>query len=78
MNDITALMEQLLHRCRQIDVAESEFQKLIYEDEQLRHDYKEWCHEQGYTERLGFVEFCNNCLDTEESRWDVLSDPDEQ
>lgn len=77
MTELTALMEQLIDQYRQIDVAESEFQKLIYEDEQLRRDYKEWCEEQGYTERRGFIEFCNIYIDSEESRWDVLSDPDE-
>jgi hypothetical protein len=54
-------------------MAESDFKKLIYEDRDLHLAYKEWCHDNGYSEKIGFVEYCNEFMDEEESIWDVLS-----
>lgn len=78
MTDIQSVMESLISQYRSIDVAESEFRKLLYEDAALKKEYKNWCHQEGYTERQGFIEFCNAQLDLEEDRWDVLSDPDDE
>jgi hypothetical protein len=42
------------------------------DDEELRKAYKEWCNEEGHTEKRGFIEYCNESFDAEESKWDIL------
>lgn len=76
MIHITELMDSLIAQHRSIDVAESEFRKYLLDDDVLRHDYKEWCRREGYTERRGFIEYCNAYIDREQDLWDVLDDPD--
>lgn len=73
MIDIMEVFHSVVSQCRSVDIAESDFKKLIYEDRDLHSAYKEWCHENGYTEKIGFVEYCNEYLDEEESIWDALS-----
>lgn len=73
MNDIIELFDSIISQNRSIDVADSEFRKLLYDDEELRSTYKEWCDECGYTEKRGFIEYCHQYFDAEESKWDILS-----
>lgn len=72
MIDIFEVFESILLQNRSIDVADSEFKKMLYDDDELRHAYKEWCEEEGYTEKNGFVEYCHEYFDQEESKWDSL------
>ncbi len=76
MIEIIELMDSLFQQHRSIDIAESEFMRLIYDDELLHHEYKAWCRSHGFTERKGFAEFCQSRIEEEESRWEVLDDPD--
>ena len=69
-------MQSPISQHRSIDVAESEFRKLLYEDELLKHNYRQWCRKEGFSERKGFIEYGHSFIDEEESRWDVLRDPD--
>ena len=32
----------------------------------------QWCHEVGSSERRGFLDFCEEYLDNQESIWDTL------
>ena len=41
MNDITELFRDLLQQYRGIDIAESEFKKMIHEDDELHEEYRE-------------------------------------
>lgn len=77
MTELKELMNSIIRDHRTIDVAESEFKRMVYEDDVLHQDYKDWCRREGFTERRGFIEYCNAYIDMEESRWDVLDNPDE-
>lgn len=72
IQDITELFDRVLHQAGSIDMAEAEFKKMIGEDEHLHQLYREWCHEVGNTERMGFRDFCEEYLDNQESVWDSL------
>ena len=43
MSDISTIIHELLMRFGSIDIAESEFKRLINEDATLKKDFKEWC-----------------------------------
>lgn len=77
MEDLTQLFISILQEADSLDVAESEFKKLIGEDDELHRQYSDWCHEVGNTERRGFLDFCEEYLADREEMWDNLSDFDE-
>ena len=77
MDDLTELFINILHQADSVDVAESEFKKLIGEDDELHKQYRDWCHEVGNTERRGFLDFCEESLSDRDQAWDSLSDFDE-
>ena len=62
MTDISSMIQELLVRFGSIDIAESEFKRLIFEDEALKAYFKEWCDEY---------------LDNHESAFDSLTEYDE-
>lgn len=73
MIDLFEIFDSIISQSRSVDVAESEFRKQLYEDEELLSVYKEWCEESGYTEKKGFIEYCHQYYDAEESKWDILN-----
>lgn len=77
MTDISSMIKELLVRFGSIDIAESEFKRLLFEDETLKTYFKEWCEAMGYRERTAFVEYCHECLDNHESAFDSLAEYDE-
>lgn len=77
MDDLTELFINILHQADSVDVAESEFKKLIGEDDELHKQYRDWCHEVGNSERRGFLDFCEEYLSDRDQAWDSLNDFDE-
>lgn len=77
MVDILEIFESILRNARSIDVAESEFKRLVYEEPEVRAAYRVWCDEEGNTEKHGFVDYCQERFDDEENLWNALTDEDE-
>ena len=77
MKDITDLFVDVLTQAGSVDMAEAEFKKMIGADDELRKEYREWCHENGSSERMGFLDFCEDYLRDREEAWDSLNDYDE-
>lgn len=57
--DITEYFNSLISQTGSIDMAEAEFKRAIAEDNELHTIYREWCHENGSSERNGFLDFCD-------------------
>ena len=76
-NDITEIFINVLHQADSVDVAESEFKKMIADDEELHQQYRDWCHEVGSSERHGFLDFCEEYLSDRDEVWKNLNDFDE-
>lgn len=77
MNDITDLFRDLLVQYRSIDFAHTEFTRMLDDDEDLKAEYREWCEDNGYTEKRGFLIFCDEYMDSQDSIWETLNDYDE-
>lgn len=77
MNDISELLQSLLTQHRSADIVESEFKKMLYEDEDVKKQYKEWCETLGYSEKTGYREYIEEILETQESIWDTINEYDE-
>ena len=77
MKDITDLFQELLHNNRSVDIAEAEFKKLIHEDAELHEQYRDWCDAVGNSEKMGFLDYCDEYLESQDSIYDTLNDYDE-
>lgn len=71
-DDITQLFDDLLQQWRSIDMAEAEFRKMVAEDNDLHRIYSQWCSDNGSSERRGFLDYCEEYLDRENSVWGTL------
>ncbi|MCM1164054.1 MAG: hypothetical protein NC339_07395 [Muribaculaceae bacterium] len=72
--EITDYFTSLLTEYGSVDIAEAEFKKRIHEDPDLRKQYREWCHDVGSTEKNGFMDFCEEYLESQDNIWDNLKD----
>lgn len=74
MKDITDFFNDMLRQYGSVDIAEAEFKKQLHEDADLHEMYREWCHEVGSSEKNGFMDYCEEYLESQESIWDNLKD----
>ncbi len=74
MKDITEIFNEILTQYRSVDIAEAEFKKMIHEDHELHEEYREWCHAVGSSEKRGFIDYCEEYIDSQNSVWDTLND----
>ena len=74
MEDITDFFNSMLRQYGSVDIAEAEFKKQLHEDADLHESYRGWCHEVGSSEKNGFMDYCEEYLESQESIWDNLKD----
>ena len=72
--DITDFFNELLKEYGSIDIADAEFKKQLHEDAELKRVYREWCHEVGSSEKNGFLDYCEEFLESQDSIWENLKD----
>lgn len=77
MENITDIFIDLIQQHPSIDIAESEFKRLMADDAELHTLYRQWCREVGSSEKRGFLDFCDEYLDGRNEIWDSLSDYDD-
>lgn len=61
-----------------MDIAQAEFSRLLVDDIDLRRAYRNYCRENGVSEREGFNEFCEEYYAEKGDVWEALSDFDNQ
>ena len=76
MNNISDIFDDLLMSCGSVDIAESEFKRMIASDSDLHSEYRDWCLDNGHTERHGFLDYAEEYLQRQDSVWDSLADYD--
>lgn len=74
MIDIIEIFNSLIHEFRSIDVADRELFRLMDDDLDIKDAYIEWCESEGHTIKKGFINYCQEYFDEEESRWEALND----
>ena len=77
MLDITELFDSLLEQTGSIDMAESDFKRMLVDDSSLRRRYKEWCMENDTTERYGFLDFCKERLERQDDGWGIFQEDED-
>lgn len=76
-HDITDYFLSIIKQSPSLDIAEAEFKRAIADSPELRAQYRQWCAEQGSTERSGFKDFCEEYIDSQIDVWNTLTDYDE-
>ena len=71
---ITDFFQALLKEYGSIDIAESELKRQLHEDTELKAAYKEYCQEVGSSEKNGFLDYCEEFLESQDSIWENLKD----
>lgn len=72
--NLTDYFISIIQQTPSIDIAESEFKRTLADDDDLRKQYREWCREQGTTEKRGFLDFCEEYVDGLNEVWNNLTD----
>lgn len=75
--DIVSFFTDIIDQAGSYDIARAEFFRIIADDEELQQQYREWCDENGFSERKGFDEFIDQRIDSHDSVWSSLNDYDE-
>ena len=57
MKSITEIFVEYLDNYGSVDIAESEFKKNIHENPELKAAYRQWCSDEGSSEKNGFFDF---------------------
>jgi len=78
MIEITEIFDTVLRQQQSLDVAESEFRRMLVDDENLRQTYRRWCAEQDTSEKRGFIDYCRQRIEEEESCWESLASHDDE
>ncbi|MDE6310829.1 MAG: hypothetical protein K2L96_03325 [Muribaculaceae bacterium] len=77
MDELKEYFKELLRQAGSIDMAEADFRQAMVDDPELKHRYKEYCHEIGTSEKHGFRDFCEEYEDERNDVWQNLNDYDE-
>lgn len=72
MTDFPELFHELLSTHGSVDIANSEFKKLVGEDDALRKEYREWCRQVGSSEKNGFLDYAEEYMNDQDSIWDYV------
>ncbi|MBR6746560.1 MAG: hypothetical protein IKL83_04200 [Muribaculaceae bacterium] len=75
--DIVTFFTDIINQAGSYDIARAEFFRIIADDDELQQQYREWCDENGFSERKGFDEFIDQRIDSHDSVWSSLNDYDE-
>lgn len=77
MDELIQLFDTIIRQADSIDIAEAEFKRQMNEYPELRHLYREWCHEVGSSEKNGFLDYCAEYMEMQNAVWDTLNDYDD-
>lgn len=77
MIDIIEIFNHVIGQTPTYEEAAVEMSHMLADDPEIREAYREWCLEQGYTERSGFKNYLNEYALQQRDIWDTLTDYDE-
>lgn len=78
MDELTNIFNEILRQAGSVDIAEAEFKRQLNEDASLKEMYREWCREVGSSEKRGFLDYCDEYLDSQDDIWQTLNDYDNE
>lgn len=76
-DDITQYFIYIIDQAHGYDMADSDFKRALADDDRLRAAYREWCRQNGTSEKNGFLDFCEEYMADRNQMWDSLNDYDD-
>lgn len=76
MENITDIFVHYITTNPSLDIAESEFKRALIDDPELRADYRQWCRDNGSSEKNGFADYCEEYMTEQDNVWNSLTDYD--
>ncbi len=70
--DIIEIFDSLIRQFDEIDMADSEFNRMCIDDPELRKAYRDWCKEHDVTMRRGFQSYAEEIYSRNNLRMDSL------
>lgn len=77
MDNITELFDSILDQAGSLDMAESDFKRMLLDDADMHRVYRRWCSEHDTTERHGFLEYGRERNERREGGWDIFSEDED-
>lgn len=77
MEELHKIFLHIIEQSHSLDMAEAEFRRQMIDEPELRRTYKEYCRENGLSEREAFAEFCQGYIDHQDEVWNTLNDYDD-
>lgn len=74
--EITDLFDRIIKEQRSLDLAESEFRRMLVDEPELRREYRRWCRENEVSEKNGFLNYYNGGSEEYGDPWDDLDSGD--
>lgn len=72
--DIEDIIRTIIDQNRSIDFVESEFQRMLNDDAEIKTAYQEWCDDLGLSPKTGYIEYIEEIMESRNSVWDTLSE----
>lgn len=72
MYDIEEVFEQLISTGSSLDMVERDFKRMLEDDNKLRQCYKSWCEDNGYSEKHGFMDYCSERMNAQQSSYEIF------
>lgn len=72
--DIEDIIRTIIDQNRSIDFVESEFQRMLNDDAEIKAAYQEWCDDLGLSPKTGYIEYIEEIMESRNSVWDTLSE----
>lgn len=69
---ITEFFDRFIKSSSDLEAAEEAFKAELKADLDAQEEYSEWCAVMGYTERKGFSEYYQDCLERNDGIWDSI------
>lgn len=76
--DINEYFINLIKESPSLDIAQTEFKRSLADDEELKVAYRQWCEAEGYAEKSGFADFCQEYIDGRDELWNSLREFDDE
>lgn len=77
MDNLTELFDSIMEQAGSLDMAESDFKRMLIDDPVLHRTYRQWCYEQGTTERYGFMEYGREHMEHRNGGWNIFQEDED-
>ncbi len=76
--DIEEILESLIKKHHDVEMAEEQLNTMLESDDELRNNYEEWCISRGYNIKRAFKTYCEEYTPQNDGIWDSIFPNEEE